>query len=490
MLKRLPAGSWDYPKAAHLLNRAGFGGPPEEIERLARLDFEEAVAEFVEFERVPDPTPDPAWAKPDPERVERLRELRNLPPEERQRQVREQQRLERERLMELRGWWLHRMAGGPRPLQEKLVLFWHGHFATSAEKVRDTYLMWRQNELFRRLGAGNWPDLLVEAGKDPAMLLYLDQGQSRRNAPNENYAREVMELFALGEGHYTERDIRETARALTGWSYDRLGQRFMNRPPQHDLGPKTVLGRTANFDGETVSRWIAQQPRSAVFLSGKLWSYFAGQAPSEELNAALAGAFRTAGLNVKLLLRRIFLSEAFYAPSVIRAQVKSPVQWLVGGCRVLERALPPTPASANLLRSLGQDLFAPPNVKGWDGGFAWITTNNLLTRYNQSALLVSGETSAFSLPEMRNPAARRLAEQRLRNARLGGVELDKLLTPEQRRDQTALVAALQRRLLQAELSPKQRQALQDYLAPRPQLDDATVLATIRFIMCTPDYQLT
>jgi uncharacterized protein (DUF1800 family) len=491
MLKRLPASEWNAAKAAHLLNRAGFGGPPSEIEQLARLDFEDAVSRLVDFDKIPDPTPAPDWARPEPDRMEQMRELRSLSAEERQMKVREQQRLQRERLMELRGWWLRRMAGGPRPLQEKLVLFWHGHFATSAEKVREAYLMWRQNELFRRMAAGNWPDLLVAVGKDPAMLLYLDQAQSRRGNPNENYAREVMELFALGEGHYTEKDVTEAARALTGWSYDRVGQKFEYRARAHDDGLKTVLGRTDNFDGETVSRLIAQQPQSALFLSGKLWNYFAGQPPSPELNAALAEAFRGAGLNVKLLLRTMFRSEAFYAPGVIRAQVKSPVQWLVGGCRVLERELPPPMVSANLLRNLGQELFAPPNVKGWDGGLAWITTNNLLARYNQSALLISGDASGMALPEMRNnQAARRAVEQRLKHVRLGGVELDRILTPEAQRDKAALVASLQQRLLQGQLSPKQQQALRDYLDAHGELDPPDIYATIRFIMCTPDFQLT
>jgi hypothetical protein len=491
MLKRLPAEQWNEPKAAHLLNRAGFGGPPREVARLAALAPQEAVNGFVDFEKVPDPTPNPDWAKPDPGRAEALREVRSLPPEERQKRVRELQQRERERILELRGWWLRRMVSGPRPLQEKLVLFWHGHFATSTEKVREAYLMWRQNELFRRMGAGNWPELLLAAGKDPAMLIYLDQAQSRKDHPNENYAREVMELFALGEGNYTEKDITEAARALTGWSYDRVGQKFEYRPRTHDDGTKTVLGQTGNFDGDAVSRIIATQPQSAVFISAKLWTYFAGRPPSPELAAALAQAFQAGGLNVKALLRTMFLSEEFYAPNLIRAQVKSPVQWLVGSCRVLERDLPPTLVSANVLRNLGQDLFAPPNVKGWDGGLAWITTNNLLARYNQCALLISGDASGMALPDMKNrPGAKRMIEQRLKNVRLGAVDLNKVLTPVEQRDKAALVVALQERLLQAKLSPKQQQALQEYLEAHGELDPPDIYATIRFIMCTPDFQLT
>src|SRR4030095_13645362 len=172
--------------------------------------------------------------------------------EDRRKMQREEQRLQRERMVELRGWWFDKMAKGTRPLQEKLALFWHGHFATSMEKVRDPYLLWRQNELFRRLAAGNWPELLIEVGKDPAMLIYLDQAQSRKQHPNENFAREVMELFALGEGHYTEKDIFEAARALTGWTLDQTRQKFAYREFLHDDGEKTVFGKTGSFDGEDV----------------------------------------------------------------------------------------------------------------------------------------------------------------------------------------------------------------------------------------------
>src|ERR1051325_9690150 len=181
MLKPLSAANWNFTTAAHLLNRAGFGGPLAEIERLAGLTHEEAVASLVDYEKILDSTPDPIWAKPDPERQSRLLAMRNAPEDKRKQMQMEEQRMQREHQMELRGWWLQRMAKGPRPLQEKLTLFWHGHFATSVEKVREAYFMWRQNDLFRRLGNGNWQQLLIEVGKDPAMLIWLDQAQSRKD---------------------------------------------------------------------------------------------------------------------------------------------------------------------------------------------------------------------------------------------------------------------------------------------------------------------
>ena len=208
MLRPLPNERWNFATAAHLLNRAGFGGPPVEIERLVALGPARAVSSFIDDEGLPEATPDPVWAKPDPDRAERLQAARQANPEERRKLQQAEQKNQRERLVELRAWWLHRMAAGTGPLREKMTLFWHGHFATSAVKVRDAYLMWRQNDLFRRLGTGNWLQLLIEAAEDPAMLIWLDQAQSRKEHPNENFAREVMELFTLGERHYTERPSR------------------------------------------------------------------------------------------------------------------------------------------------------------------------------------------------------------------------------------------------------------------------------------------
>ncbi|HXS68238.1 MAG TPA: DUF1800 domain-containing protein [Candidatus Polarisedimenticolia bacterium] len=489
----MSASRWDYTTAAHLLNRAGFGGTPDEIQKLASLGHLEAVSSLVDFEKIPDTTADPDWAHPDPGKAERRRAAKNASLEQRQKLQRQERQIENQRLLELRGWWLQRMAKGPRPFQEKMTLFWHGHFATSFEKVRDSYYMWRQNELFRRLCTGNWLDLLTEAGKDPAMLVWLDQAQSRKEHPNENYAREVMELFSLGQGHYTEKDITEAARALTGWSLDPAAQKFIYRPFIHDTGVKTILGKTGNMDGDDFIHQIVAQPQAAMFITAKIWNFFAGEMPSPEWNTELADVFRNSGNDFKPLMRVMFSCEEFYSDSVIRNEVKSPTQWLVGSVRMLECELPPPLVSTNLLRSLGQDLFAPPNVKGWDGGLAWITTNNLLARYNQAAMLAQGDmaiTSSLATGPAKNPDRVKRVQRQMRNMRAGGVDVDKILTEPERTNKEMLIAALEKRLLQASLSHKQEQALRDYLDPKTELDDSDIRDAIRLVMCTPDYQVT
>jgi uncharacterized protein (DUF1800 family) len=485
MLRALSPNQWNYVTAAHLLNRAGFGARPAEIDAAVKLGLAKTVERLINFESEPEPSANPDWAKADPERFKRLREYRNAEPDKRKEMQRMEQREQRERLVELRQWWLQRMASGTRPLQEKLTLFWHGHFATSAQKVKDAYLMWKQNDIFRRNAAGNWLVMLEQVSKDPAMLLWLDQAQSRKQHPNENFAREVMELFALGEGNYTERDVTEAARALTGWSYERGSHEFTFRPAAHDPGTKTILGQSGNFNGDDVLRIVANQPQSARFIAAKLWRFFAEDNPPPAIVNILAGQLQAAKLELKPVLRTIFLSEAFYAPTVIRNQVKSPTQWLVSSVRLLEREMPPPLLAQNSLRTLGQELFAPPNVKGWDGGLAWITTNNLLSRYNMSAYLVMGENPMLPRPgKGKKPAPR---ERRFRP----GVATDvtKILSEEERSTKPKLVAALERRFIQGPLKDRQRKALVDYLDGLDSLDEEDILHAIRLVMSTPEFQL-
>ena len=487
MLRVLSPSQWNYYTAAHLLNRAGFGGRPAEIEAAVRVGMEGTVERLINFESEPEASANPDWAKAGPERFGRMRELRDADPEKRKEIQRMYQREEREHLAELREWWLQRMVSGRRPLQEKLTLFWHGHFATSAQKVKDASLMWRQNDIFRRNAAGNWLTMLNEVSKDPAMLIWLDQAQSRKEHPNENFAREVMELFVLGEGNYTERDVTEAARALTGWSMERPTAEFIFRPMFHDRGTKTILGQSGDFNGDDVLRIIATQPQAARFITAKLWKFFVEDNPPDAIVNLLAAEFQAAKLEFKPILRTMFTCEAFYAPTVIRNQVKSPTQWLVSSVRLLERDLPPPMIMMNSMRTLGQELFAPPNVKGWDGGLSWITTNNLLSRYNLSAYLVLGENPMLP-PPGKDKRPRPMAQRRFRHG--APVDVKKIFSEEERSTKPRLVAALERRFIQGELKDRQKKALVDYLDAQGPLDEENILHAIRLVMSTPEFQLT
>ncbi len=488
MLVTLADHRWNHATAAHLLNRAGFGGTPWEVEELVRLGPEKAVTRLLEFDRVPDPLPAPEWARPDPTRAERMQALRNAAPLARRELLREAQRTQQAHLLELRYWWLRRMASGIRPLQEKLTLFWHGHFATSFSKVRSAYLMWRQNDLFRRQATGNWRTLLQEVTKDPAMLIWLDQARSNRRHPNENYARELMELFTLGEGHYSEKDVTEAARALTGIAYDSVRQEFVYRPAQHDNADKTFLGKTGPLIAKDVIDQILAQPQAARFLVTKLWTFFANEEPGEEVISALAQQLRQSGYELKPVLQTLFQSEAFYSDAVMRQEVKSPVEFLVMAVRQLERELPPPFVATAVLRLLGQDLFAPPNVKGWDGGIAWITTNTLIQRHNFAALLVFGQP--FARPQLQTRRPGPPATESRFAGRMLPADLHPLFTPAELGDRDQLFAALERRFLATSLSPHAEETLRALLTTAQPLDEHAVRQAIRLTLCTPDYQLT
>jgi hypothetical protein len=298
-----------------------------------------------------------------------------------------------------------------------------------------------------------------------------------------------MELFTLGEGHYTEKDVTEAARAMTGWSLDRPSQQYIYRPRIHDTGIKTVLGKTGNLTGQDVLETIVAQPQAARFITGKLWKFFAAENPEPQLAGAMAEEFRSNGNNFAPFLRALFSSEEFYSDAVMRSQVKSPVQWLVGSVRLLQRHLPPPLVAMQMTRTLGQELLAPPNVKGWDGGLSWITTNTLLARYNQAAILVMGQGNLGAKDE--RPGLQRLAERANEMAnQLRPADVSRLVSEEDRHDHAALIAKLEKRFIQGPMNEKHRQVLQDYLEPRADLDDQDIRHAIRLIMSTPEYQVT
>jgi hypothetical protein len=488
MLEPLPASRWNFSTAAHLLNRAGFGGTPSELEALGALPFQEAVEQWVEASAPAFVPANAGWARFDPREAAEREEMKSATPERR----RELERAHRRRVMQetadMQHAWLEGMVRTPAPLQEKLTLFWHGHFATSLIKVRSPYLMWRQNELFRLHGRGSWRNLLGEVARDPAMLVWLDQAQSRASHPNENFARELMELFSLGEGNYTEADIAEAARAFTGFSVDRHRWEFVFRSEQHDAGTKTVLNKSGRLHGDDVLDVLAESPQSALFITGRLWNYFAGSPPGPGLNQALATEFIRQGRQFKPWLRTVFKAEAFYDPTVVRRQIKSPVQLLVMACRQLERPLPPAPLPVNALRLLGQELFMPPSVKGWDGGTAWINTNTLLTRHNLALLLVEGQNV---LPiSAQRPAIRAVLERMTAHLETPPASPSRLLSKEDLSSTETVLAALQRRFLQAPFSSKSNSTLGDYLRTAKSDDNASLLSVIRLALCTPEYQLT
>jgi uncharacterized protein (DUF1800 family) len=291
-------------------------------------------------------------------------------------------------------WWVYRMLYSPHPLREKLTLFWHNHFATSDAKVNNAGFMLGQYELLSRHALGKFGTLLTEISRDSAMMVWLDTSLSKRKMPNENYARELMELFSLGLGHYTETDIRQAARAFTGWEI-KEGKAVFD-PGQHDRGVKTVLGKTGNWTGDDVVRICLDQPAAAMFVVAKLFRFLVSETvrAAPELLEPLADQFRKSDYDFGALVERVLRSNLFFSPQVYRTRIKSPVDFSLGIVRALEGRVGAS-ALSQVLGSLGQNLFYPPSVKGWDGGATWLNGQTLLTRQNLALALTSTEDARF-----------------------------------------------------------------------------------------------
>jgi uncharacterized protein (DUF1800 family) len=367
------AAAMGFDEARHLLNRTSFAADLATIEAFSKLTRAQAVDQLLAWAAASKvAAPAPAWVN----NFESPRRLRGASEVERKLAQREQF----EKGAELRGWWLTEMLTTASPLNEKMVLFWHNHFVSSLQKVRSPVLMYRQQLLLRKHAFGYFGDMLHAVSKDPAMVIYLDNASNRKGQPNENFAREVMELFTLGEGNYSEQDVKEAARAFTGWSLDIDSGEFLARPQLHDDGVKTVLGKSGNFDGDAVLDILLAQPQTAEFVVAKLWREFVSPAPDPAEVKRIARMFRDNRYNITVALRALLLSDAFYAPQNRAALIKSPLELIVGTLRQFRFEAGDVLPFLVAARQLGQDMFAPPNVKGWPGGDAWINSATLLQR--------------------------------------------------------------------------------------------------------------
>ncbi len=301
----------------------------------------------------------------------------------------------------LKAWWIYRMLFGPDSLTERLTLSWHDHFATSNVKVHDVAAMRRQNELFREHARGPFDKLLNAVIRDPAMLLWLDASANRKEHPNENLARELMELFTLGIGHYGEADVKEAARALTGWTLDDAGSRFRNVASRHDDGEKTILGKTGKFNGDDLVQLLLNHPATAERLAARLCGLFMGEKAVEaDAIRALAVGLREHGLDIGWGVETILRSQAFFAEANLGTKVLGPIEYLVGAARALELfdRPPSTLVLADWAARLGQNLFYPPNVGGWPGGRAWLSTRAVIGRANYAAALIEGKLTDGKQP--------------------------------------------------------------------------------------------
>ncbi len=371
---------WDARAVEHLLNRAGFGATPAEIDAALGLGREAFLVQL--FAGLANDAP--AFEIDEPDRPSPA-ERRALSEEERKKLYQRLRREDTAQLLEYSGWWFDAMAQSHHPLRERMVLFWHGFFTSSAKEVKNGEAMIRQNQLFRQHALGSYADLLHAIVRDPAMLVYLNNTKNTRAAPNENLARELMELFSLGEGHYSEDDVKEAARALTGFQA-RDAQFVFNRR-QHDAGKKTVLGVSGELDADQLVDILLAQDACPRWVAGKLLQHFEGRVPPKERVESYAKFLRANNYRVDAFLKKLFDDPVFYSAEVVGQRIVGPIEFMVANCRRLG-VNPPGNVLAAGASLLGQQVFGPPNVKGWDGGRAWITTSTFLQRGNLVGMLL------------------------------------------------------------------------------------------------------
>ena len=382
----------------HLYWRAGFGPRPDDLAAASpRAALRQLLHDSTNYQPLDGPglhyQPPAAEAMTAPAAPGR----RNLTPAQRKQQNQDiKQVFDRMALA-----WMERMATGPAQLREKMTLFWHGHFAC---RVRRPDAALRLHNTIRQHALGKFGDLLRAVSREPAMLDFLNNRQNRRQHPNENFAREVMELFTLGRGNYSETDVKEAARAFTGWTYDEAND-FKINARAHDDGPKTVLGRTGNFGGDDVLNLLLAQPALAPFIVSKIYRFVVNDVPDPARIAPLAEAFRASDYDLKSLLESIFSADWFYDPANLGARLKSPVELLAGLRRTLGLTLDNPQPLLGYQRALGQVLFQPPNVAGWPGGRAWIDSSSLLLRLQLPAILFRNADFALALKQDENDLA-------------------------------------------------------------------------------------
>jgi hypothetical protein len=465
-LQTIDPSTWDYNKARHLLFRAGFAGPPDEVSRLQAMGVYAAVDYLVDYHK------QPGWPDAfDPRPIERGRGYENyLDQNERNELNNERVNEERIQQAQFRQWWLRRMAETQRPLEEKLTLFWHDHFATGYEdKFYQTQILHQQNQMLRKY-ADKFDGLLRGIVHDPAMILYLDNQVNVKGRGNENLGREVLELFTLGRDQgYSEQDLRELSRALTGYTYVGHTNQFRFIGSAYDEGPKTILGRSGNFSADEAVDIILEHPSTARYVAKKLFEFFAHRQPSDELVNRLAHVLRTNSYDLAPMLKNLFLSEEFYSEQAMGSAIKSPVELMVGTIRVVGMKQVDYGFLDRALDAMGQTLYQPPNVGGWEEGRTWISANRILLRYNAVSDLV--DRSQHDVAQTLEGKVASSAD---------------------------LVDHLAKACLVGELSDAQRQALVDFVGTLPPPAEwsqkreelnAKFRGLLALLMSTPEYQL-
>ena len=372
-------GKLNFDEARHLAARTGIGAEWETIQRFQNLNRQQAIEFLLKNRNMR--TPAPPGMSPWHKMVSLRGNMR------RKKMIKRISRAEGKKLQD---WWVKHLTDTPSPFLERMTLFWHNHFPSSIKKTTQPSMLYQQNLLFRKQAFGNFGQMLHDISRDPAMLLYLDGYMSTKEDPNENFAREVLELFTIGIGHYSENDMREAARAFTGWSIDDRNGRFVNHADEHDNGVKTFLGKRGNFKGEDIINILLQHPRTAERIAEKMWKEFINiSLPDARVIKQWAQAFRSSNYDISTLIRAVLNSKPFWDKRNRGGLIKSPIELTIGTLRTLPYSLRRVDLAHNL-SIMGQAVFEHASVKGWEGGTDWISTQSILRRNSMMTNLTSG----------------------------------------------------------------------------------------------------
>jgi uncharacterized protein (DUF1800 family) len=484
---------WARDDSAHLLRRAGFGGTPAQIDSLHTLGRDAAVEYLLSGQLPAGAQPVFATVSFPAFKTTPVEGKSKLDQKELYKLIIRQGRMD---LMRYRGYWLDRMLRTDRPLEEKMTLFWHGLLCSGIQEVKSGDFMIQQNKLFHEQALGNYKHLVSSIVHDPAMLRYLDADKNLVGKPNENLGRELMELFTMGEGQgYTEKDIAEVARALTGMGVQGRNGDAAFRPRVHDDRPKTIFGKTGSYKPDDVVNLIFDRPQPAQYLAKKLWEFFVYPNPSASDIAPVAEALQHSNFELKPALRVLFGSPAFYEAKAKFAVIQSPAELCVSTARTLEQTVAGQTIAAQL-GGMGQELFQPPNVKGWPGGEQWITAATLYNRYNTCGALVEGKLQAANGMRFKSnnkPNAR--MPRSIGDGLMSPVSPAKLFPslPSQPTAAQVVDAAIER-FLQRPLNPEKRAALIGEMGDAPikigdSASDQHIREMLALLLSTPEYQV-
>lgn len=518
---------WDESAARHLLSRACFGGSPEKAKALAALSLDKAIDGLLDDADKAQPLDRPEWVRE--VWVNSLRRYSDMPREEYLVTFRRTSTRNDEELLDLKAQWVRRLVTTPAPLRENLTLFWHGHFTSASRTMfAVSQAFYHQNQTWRKHAMGNFREFLEAATLDPGMLIYLDMEESNKDNPNENYARELLELFTLGVGNYSEADIREVARSLTGWTLDAPpGTVKPNRPTstetarslrrdgliptfvpaRHDAGEKTVFGKVGKYGVKEVLDLVVAHPACGPHVAGRLIDYFGANDPTGALKARMAKAFKESKYEIRPMLKVLFTSPEFYATEARSNRVKSPIRLLVGACRDFDLQGEVTPSLAQAIVPLGQELFNPPTVKGWPSGNEWITATTLALRYRLGEVVLDGKSLTGTQPLgrlrgtliPRDPAEAEKTITRLlaldaekanatsKDGIMVRFEPDRIVSKGQVDDPEKLVDHLLARVLVVKPRKATRDAVVEACKAVPAADRAKLAA--RLILASPEYQV-